>query len=88
MHPTGRGQIIRQPIPCTVEFRTFCPIDTERYPYAIFWSKGQHNHPPPPPTKAPHELIEHISSLLVRLQTPDLTPSKLSIVLLVGRDTY
>ncbi|KAI2757724.1 hypothetical protein CBS147339_2395 [Penicillium roqueforti] len=75
VHLGGRGAIQRQFPQCTVKFRTFVPKDIEKHPYAIFYSAGIHNHPPPPPSKPPYDLIEELWNLLSRGQTSDLTLS-------------
>ncbi|KAJ5424918.1 hypothetical protein N7445_010891 [Penicillium cf. griseofulvum] len=51
VHPNGRGKMITCFPKCAVKFRTFIPLDLEKYPYAIFYSRGVHNHAPPPPSR-------------------------------------
>jgi hypothetical protein len=73
MHLQDKNCIREQHPRCKVRFRTFIPIDLEKDPYVIWYSRGVHNHPPPPPTRAPYEVVEDIKILIGRLQRPDLT---------------
>ncbi|KAJ5817626.1 hypothetical protein N7447_007634 [Penicillium robsamsonii] len=75
IHPSGRGDLIKSSPKCQVQFRAFIPKDPIKHPYAIWVSRGVHNHPPPPPSKPPFELIKGISNLLARMRSPDLSLS-------------
>lgn len=75
IHPSGRGDLIKSSPKCEVQFRAFIPKDPIKHPYAIWVSRGVHNHPPPPPSKPPFELIKGLSNLLARMRSPDLSLS-------------
>ena len=76
MHPQGQGKLTQQQ--CGMQFRLWIPIDLVECPYALFYSRGCHSHPPPPPNRAPYLIMGEILNLICRNQTPDLTLSKLS----------
>ncbi|KAJ5330317.1 hypothetical protein N7476_000100 [Penicillium atrosanguineum] len=71
IHPQGQGKIQSHGA-CNVIFQTFIPLLPERYPYAIFYSRGRHSHPPPPPTKAPWIIASEVLDLICKNLDPDL----------------
>jgi hypothetical protein len=74
IHRTGKA---RKPLgSCQVEFDTFIPVDLERYPIAIFWSRCTHNNPSASPLEAATWVDTADLLLLIWLQTPDLTLTK------------
>ncbi|KAJ5491665.1 hypothetical protein N7539_003232 [Penicillium diatomitis] len=73
IHPQGQGKM--QTHDCSVYFCTYMPLDIRTHPYAIFYSRGCHTHPPPPPNRPPWLIMDDILDLICRMQTPDLTLS-------------
>ncbi|KAJ5195005.1 uncharacterized protein N7498_008443 [Penicillium cinerascens] len=71
VHPQGQGKIQSHGA-CNVMFQTFIPLLPERYPYAIFYSRGTHSHPPPPPTKAPWIIASEVLDLICKNLDPNL----------------
>jgi hypothetical protein len=58
---------------CKVQFILFSPLDLNTTPYLIWISIGEHTHPPPPSTRTPIMYAEDITSIIRRIQCPDLT---------------
>ena len=83
IHPQGQGSI-QDHGTCDVVFYTFIPYDIRSHPYAIFYSRGVHNHPPPPPTKAPWLIASEVLDVICRNMNPDLTLSESNKMQLVN----
>jgi hypothetical protein len=64
---------------CGVKFFHFVPLDLELCPVIITISKGVHQHPPPPPTKTPSNIVEHLNKILNSEDTLNLTSRGLVI---------
>jgi len=62
---------------CNVKFFHFVPLNLEQCPIIITISKGIHQHPPPPPTKTPSNIIKHLSKVLNSEDILNLTSRKL-----------
>jgi hypothetical protein len=73
-HPQGQGSL--ESMPCKVQFNFIVPDDLHTTPYIILSSHGRHLHPPPPPSKAPHILMNGVIDVINRLQSPALTLCK------------
>jgi len=52
------------------------PADLNACPFYIFTSFGTHLHPPPPPTKAPEDIMSGILKVIQDMREPSLTLSK------------
>lgn len=52
------------------------PDNLEQYPYIIWTSHGIHTHLPPPPTRAPPELVEELQSVIRRATDASTTRGK------------
>lgn len=72
-HPQGIGRL--QKMDCRVYFCSFIPLNIEAHPYAIFYSRGKHTHPPPPPNKPPQLILDEVITLVKEMQGPNLTAS-------------
>ena len=83
IHPQGQGSI-QHHSDCSVVFYTFIPYDIRSHPYAIFYSRGVHNHLPPPPTKALWDIASELLDVICRNMNPDLTLSESKQIQLVN----
>ncbi|KAM0793811.1 hypothetical protein BDR22DRAFT_827483, partial [Usnea florida] len=59
--------------PCTVKFYTYIPNDLDQTPWMILSSHGTHLHPPPPPSKTSHQIIQDLTAVVQRHETINLT---------------
>ncbi|KAN0067108.1 hypothetical protein V8E54_014755 [Elaphomyces granulatus] len=73
--PSGRGRLIKlgSDSPCPLVFHVLVPLHLEACPYLTFTSEGIHNHPPPPPNKAPGEFLKSLAEEVQNMNQPDLT---------------
>ncbi|KAJ6133753.1 hypothetical protein N7523_000075 [Penicillium sp. IBT 18751x] len=72
-HSHGIGRL--QKIGCSVYMCSFIPLNLMAHPYAIFYSRGKHTHPPPPPNKPPQLILDEVIALVKENQGPNLTAS-------------
>lgn len=70
-HPQGPGKL--EKALCDVQFNAFIPVDTNLCPYLVFISHGVHQHPPPPPTKAPEQILQGVKRIIAEMRDPSLT---------------
>jgi len=61
---------------CDVQFHILIPTDQESLPYIALRSIGVHKHPPPPPSKTPHHLVQDLYKLISRGDVLNMTRSK------------
>jgi hypothetical protein len=61
LHPTSEGALII--IPCEVEFNAIIP---DHSPYFLWTSHGIHSHLPPPPTRAPNDVVRDLQAIVNR----------------------
>lgn len=73
-HSNGQG--VLESIQCSVQFFAFIPLDLDNCPYYLFFSRGTHSHPPPPPTRTPTSIMQGLLSALQSTQNPQITTSK------------
>lgn len=67
--PSGAGKIVR--VECKVIWKVYIPYDPT-IPYLLITSHGIHNHPPPPPTKVPIDVLVKLRETITqRERTPD-----------------
>ncbi|KAH6974844.1 hypothetical protein EDB80DRAFT_741147 [Ilyonectria destructans] len=67
--PSGCGKIVR--VQCGVIWKVFIPHDPT-VPYLLITSHGIHNHPPPPPSKVPLDVLVKLRETITqRERTPD-----------------
>lgn len=57
-------------------FTALVPVDINECPYILFTSRGIHQHPPPPPSKAPERILQGVKRIIQQIQDPSLTTGK------------
>ncbi|OJJ78603.1 uncharacterized protein ASPGLDRAFT_1510767, partial [Aspergillus glaucus CBS 516.65] len=55
--------------------RKYC-VDINECPYILFTSHGIHQHPPPPPSKAPERILQGVKRIIQQIQDPSLTTAQ------------
>lgn len=73
-HPQGQGKLEHRD--CSVEFYILTPVDLDEHPYLLFTSVGKHEHPPPPPSKTPVEIMDQVIKLIQDMNEPSMTLRK------------
>ncbi|BCR91198.1 uncharacterized protein ACHE_70041S [Aspergillus chevalieri] len=73
-HLQGPGRL--QHTSCGVIFTALVPVDINECPYILFTSHGIHQHPPPPPSKAPERILQGVKRIIQQIQDPSLTTAQ------------
>ncbi|CAG8846000.1 20464_t:CDS:1, partial [Racocetra persica] len=71
-----KGKLVNKG-PCPVKFYHVASKDLTQCPFIAIISIGVHNHPPPSPTKTPHNIIENLQKIIVNEHDLSLTTRKL-----------
>jgi len=80
LHKVGnrivKGFISKKAGICPVTFYHIIPENIKECPFIVTVSVGEHNHPPPPPHKTPHNIRNQLQKIINSEHILDLTRRK------------